>query len=158
MDPFSAINDCGYWGSNINPSDMETHMFSHIMIGARDLERMVAFYDVVLEPLGLMRVVDLNAVDEAGIIWRYRDRRWPQFALRRPINGLPATWGNGVQISFAAPSKEGVDHACARAIESGALDEGAPGPRSRYAEDFYAAYCRDPEGNKLCFVHAQGLP
>jgi catechol 2,3-dioxygenase-like lactoylglutathione lyase family enzyme len=67
---------------------METHMFSHIMIGARDLEAMVAFYDVVLGSLGLMRVVDLNAVDEAGIIWRYRDRRWPQFALRRPINGV----------------------------------------------------------------------
>ncbi|MCQ1781563.1 VOC family protein [Neorhizobium galegae] len=108
--------------------------------------------------LDLLRVVDLNAVDEAGIIWGYRGRRWQQFALRRPVNGLPATWGNGVQINFAAPSREGVDHAWAVAIRSGALDEGAPGLRPRYADDFYAAYCRDPEGNKICFVHAQGLP
>jgi catechol 2,3-dioxygenase-like lactoylglutathione lyase family enzyme len=133
-------------------------MFSHIMIGVRDLETMVAFYDAVLAPLGLRRVVELNVIDEAGVIWLQGDRRWPQFALRRPINGLPATWGNGVQISFAAPSRQGVDHAWGRAIQRGALDEGAPGVRPRYAEDFYAAYCRDPEANKLCFVHAQGLP
>ncbi len=133
-------------------------MFSHIMIGARDLETMVAFYDAVLTQLDLTRVNELDDVDVAGIIWRKCDRRWPQFAIRRPINGLPATWGNGVQISFAAPSREGVDHAWTIAIQRGALDEGPPGVRPQYAEDFYAAYCRDPEGNKVCFVHAQGLP
>ncbi|NSY14963.1 VOC family protein [Agrobacterium vitis] len=133
-------------------------MFSHIMIGARDLETMVAFYDAVLAPLDLRRVVELDDVDEAGVIWRKGDRRWPQFALRRPINGLPATWGNGVQISFAAPSREAVDHAWTTAMHKGAYDEGSPGLRPKYAEDFYAGYCRDPEGNKLCFVHAHGLP
>ena len=132
-------------------------MFSHIMIGARDLGKMVAFYDVVLAPLGMQRVVDFDEAEEAGIIWQRGDQRWPQFALRRPFNGLPATWGNGVQISFAAPSRATVDLIWATAIEKGASDEGAPGLRLRYAEDFYAAYCRDPEGNKLCFVHAQGL-
>lgn len=136
----------------------ETHMFSHIMIGARDRETMVAFYDAVLAPLDLRRVVELDDVDEAGVIWRKGDRRWPQFALRRPIDGLPATWGNGVQISFAAPSREAVDHAWATAIQKGAYDEGAPGLRPKYAEDFYVGYCRDPEGNKPCFVHAQGVP
>ncbi|KQY21526.1 VOC family protein [Rhizobium sp. Root482] len=132
-------------------------MFSHIMIGARDLEEMVAFYDGVLAPLGMRRVVDLQEVGEAGIIWQQGDRRWPQFALRRPFNGLPATWGNGVLISFATPSRATVDLVWSTAIGKGAHDEGAPGLRLRYAEDFYAAYCRDPEGNKLCFVHAQGL-
>jgi catechol 2,3-dioxygenase-like lactoylglutathione lyase family enzyme len=132
-------------------------MFSHIMIGARDLETMVAFYDAVLVPLDLRRVVELDDIDEAGVIWRKGDRRWPQFALRRPINGLPATWGNGVQISFATPSRATVDLVWAMAIEKGAHDEGAPAVRLWYAEDFYAAYCRDPEGNKLCFVHAKGL-
>jgi hypothetical protein len=132
-------------------------MFSHIMIGARDLKPMIAFYDAVLTPLHLERVVELEDIDEAGVIWRKRDRRWPQLALRRPINGLSATWGNGVQISFAAMSREVVDLAWAIAIREGALDEGAPGVRRRYAEDFYAAYCIDPEGNKLGFVHAQGV-
>lgn len=133
-------------------------MFSHIMIGARELEAMVAFYDVVLATLDLHRVVELDDIDEAGVIWCKGKRRWPQFALRRPINGLPATWGNGVQISFAASSREAVDLAWVTAIRKGALDEGAPGQRPQYADDFYAAYCRDPEGNKLCFVFAHGLP
>ena len=132
-------------------------MFSHIMIGARDLEAMVAFYDAVLAPFDMWRAEELGNIDEAGVIWRKGERRWPQFALRRPINGLPATWGNGVQISFAAPSRGAVDLAWATAIRKGALDEGAPALREKYADNFYA-YCRDPEGNKLCFVHAQGVP
>ncbi|POO49440.1 VOC family protein [Agrobacterium rosae] len=132
-------------------------MFSHIMIGARDLKMMVAFYDAVLATLDLRRVVELDNVDEAGVIWRKGNRRWPQFALRRPLNGLPATWGNGVQISFAAPSRQGVDRAWTTAMQTGANDEGAPGLRPQYAEDFYAAYCRDPEGNKLSFVNAHDL-
>lgn len=58
-------------------------MFSHIVIGARDLVTMVAFYDAVLAPLDLRRVVELADVDEAGVIWHKGDRRWPQFSLRR---------------------------------------------------------------------------
>lgn len=133
-------------------------MFSHIMIGARDLGKMVAFYDDVMKPLGMRRVADMDEAEKAGIIWQQGDRRWPQFVLRRPLNRLPATWGNGVQISFATASRATVDLVWAISIEKGAQDEGAPGIRLRYAKDFYAAYCRDPEGNKLCFVHANWLP
>lgn len=106
-------------------------MFCHIMIGARDLETMVAVYDAVLTPLDLKRVVALDDVDDAGLIWRKGDRRWPQFAIRSPINVLPATRGNGEQISFAAPSRPDVDHAWAIAIRSDAPDEGTPGLRPR---------------------------
>ena len=132
-------------------------MFSHIMLGARDLKKMTAFYDDVLSPLGMRRVAGTDGAEEAGVIWQRGDRRWPQFALRCPFNGLPATWGNGVQISFATPSRAAVDLLWALAIEKGAQDEGAPGLRLRYADDFYAAYCRVPEGNKLCFVSVEGL-
>lgn len=132
-------------------------MFSHVMLGARELVRMVAFYDVVLSPLGLQRDQDLATDDLAGIIWRKGTRRWPQFAIRQPINGLPATWGNGVQISFAAPSRSAIDEAWRAATENGGESEGEPGFRPQYADDFYGAYCRDPEGNKLCFVYAAEL-
>lgn len=50
-------------------------MFSHIMIGARELEAMVAFYDVVLATLDLHRVVELDDIDEAGVIWCKGKRR-----------------------------------------------------------------------------------
>ena len=128
-------------------------MFSHVHVGARDLECLVAFYDALLAKLGLIQIREGNGGSARGVGWQYPGRRWPQFYLQYPVNGLPATWGNGVQVSFQAASEAQVREIWALAIQIGAADEGAPGFRE-YAPDFYAAYCRDPEGNKLCFVYA----
>jgi catechol 2,3-dioxygenase-like lactoylglutathione lyase family enzyme len=132
-------------------------MFSHVNVGARDLPSLTRFYDAVLAPLGLTRVGDEKIGGQPGVLWQLAGRRWPQFCVQPPFNGLPATWGNGVQISFAAPTREAVNAAWRAALAHGGADEGAPGLRERYAPDFYSAYCRDPEGNKLCFVHAGGM-
>ncbi|MFC4671016.1 VOC family protein [Seohaeicola nanhaiensis] len=132
-------------------------MFSHVMVGANDVEVMVAFYDAVLGTLGLARDPQ-EAESPAGFIWQRCGHRWPQFALRRPFDGRTATAGNGVQISFAAPSRQHVVAAWQAAIDNGGSDEGRPDVRPQYNDDFFAAYCRDPEGNKLCFVHARDLP
>lgn len=132
-------------------------MFSHIQLGTRDLERLATFYDAVLAPLGLVRMPAEDGGGPAGVIWQRPDARWPQFVVQYPFNGLPASWGNGVQVSFAAPSREAVDAAWRAALAHGAHDEGAPGIREHYDPDYYGAYCRDPEGNKLCFVHAEGV-
>lgn len=133
-------------------------MFSHIQIGARDVVPMTAFYDAVLATLGLVRIdhgdEESNAADPG---WQRPGHYWPQFYIQLPINGLPATWGNGVQVSFGAHSIEQVHAAWETALRLGATDEGAPGKRPQYGDDYYAAYCRDPEGNKLCFVFAQTL-
>lgn len=133
-------------------------MFSHVMIGADDVEAMLAFYDAVLGTLGLARDPHQPADSPAGFVWQRRGKRWPQFALRRPFDGRAASAGNGVQISFAAQSQEHVVSAWKAALGNGGSDEGEPGVRPQYSEDFFAAYCRDPEGNKLCFVHACDLP
>jgi catechol 2,3-dioxygenase-like lactoylglutathione lyase family enzyme len=132
-------------------------MFSHVNVGACDLLALARFYDAVLTPLGLTRADGDKIGGQPGVLWRPTGRRWPQFCVQPPFNGLPATWGNGVQVSFAAPTREAVDAAWRAALAHGGADEGAPGLRERYAPDFYAAYCRDPEGNKLCFVHAGGM-
>lgn len=132
-------------------------MFSHVQVGARDLERLIAFYDAVLGELGLVRMEAMDDGGPPGAIWQRAGQRWPQFVVQVPFNRLPATWGNGWQVSFAAPSRAAVDAAWRAAIAAGGTDEGAPGLRARYAPDYYGAYCRDPEGNKLCFVHAEGL-
>ncbi len=132
-------------------------MFSHVNVGARDLRRLAAFYDAVLALLGLVRAEGGTIGGRPGLLWRRPGQRWPQFCVQPPWGGLPATWGNGVQVSFAAPSRGAVDAAWRAALAHGGTDEGAPGLRERYAPDFYGAYCRDPEGNKLCFVHADGL-
>ena len=111
----------------------------------------------MLAPLGLVRAGDTSIGDAPGLLWRCPGQRWPQFCVQPPFNGLPAPWGNGVQVSFAAPSQAAVDAAWRAALARGGMDEGAPALRTRYAPDFYAAYCRDPDGNKLCFTHAGGL-
>ncbi len=132
-------------------------MFSHIQLGTRDLDRLAGFYDAVLAPLGLVRMPEEDDGGPAGVIWQRPGSRWPQFVVQYPFNGLPASWGNGVQVSFAAPSRDAVDAAWRAAMENGGSDEGAPGIRAHYWPDYYGAYCRDPEGNKLCFVHADGV-
>lgn len=132
-------------------------MFSHIIIGARDLANLTAFYDAVLAPLGLVRVHVEEDGGPPGSLWVAPGRGWPQFFVQKPFNGLPATWGNGMQVSFAAPSPAAVDAAWRALCEHGGHDEGAPGLRPHYGPDYYGAYGRDPEGNKLCFVHASGL-
>lgn len=129
-------------------------MYTHIQIGARDWRRLVEFYDAVLRPLGLTRTNAIEDAGPAGVIWGRAQERWPTFVVAPPFNGLPATWGNGCQVSFQAASQEAVRQCWARALEHGGTDEGAPGLRPRYAPDFFAAYCRDPEGNKLAFVCA----
>lgn len=132
-------------------------MFTHIILGARDLPRLTAFYDAVLAPLGLVREELEDDGGPPGSMWVMPGRRWPQFFVQLPYNGLPASWGNGTQVSFAAPSRAAVDAAWQALLAAGGRDEGAPGLRPRYAPDYYGAYGRDPEGNKLCFVHAGGL-
>lgn len=134
-------------------------LFSHIIVGARDLERMSRFYDALLAPLGLVRGPAEEGGDGGppGVLWMRPGRRWPQFYVQEPFNGLPATWGNGLQVSFAAPSPEAVEAAWRAGLAEGGHDEGAPGPRPHYGEDYYGAYLRDPEGNKLCVVHTADL-
>jgi len=131
-------------------------MFTHIQVGARDWEKMVAFYDAVLAPLGLQRRNSIESAGPAGVIWGRPGQRWPSFVVGPPFNGLPATWGNGTQVSFEAANEHTVRECWVVALGLDGTDEGPPGLRPHYAGDFFAAYCRDPEGNKLAFVCRSG--
>ncbi|WEF24867.1 VOC family protein [Paracoccus sp. S3-43] len=128
-------------------------MFSHIILGARDLDRQTAFYDAVLPHLGLVRQPAEPDGGPAGNCWTQPGRDWPQFWVQLPWDGRPATCGNGTQVSFRAETRKAVDAAWTAALAAGGQDEGAPGLRPHYAPDYYGAYCRDPEGNKLCILH-----
>ena len=123
-------------------------MFSHVTIGTHDLSRAIAFYDAVLAPLGIERVASRYATWAA---WQ-RPGEPEKFWVGRPFNGLPASWGNGCMTAFTAPSRIAGDAASAAAIAAGGLDEGPPGLRVEYAPDYYGAYVRDPDGNKVHFV------
>ncbi|UVJ46388.1 VOC family protein [Pseudomonas sp. LS1212] len=122
-------------------------VFTHVTVGTNDLKKARAFYDVVLKEIGLNRVADL---DEAGSIWGV-DK--PSFFVLKPANGNPATIGNGVTVSFEAPNRAAVQAFHEVALANGGVSEGQPGPRG-WAENAYAAYARDLDGNKLavyCF-------
>ena len=121
-------------------------MFSHITLGANDLERAWQFYDSILEPLGVVR---LMSAPEYGFAAYGRPDAPPGLFVCRPFDDHEATAGNGTHVALLAPSRDAVDafHQCGLAL--GATDEGAPGPRPHYHEHYYGAYLRDHDGNKL---------
>ncbi len=133
-------------------------MFSHVLVGARDLARMGAFYDAVLAPLGLRRRWEGEGDGgPPGIGWAAPGSPLPTFFVQEPFGRRPASAGNGCMTAFLAPSPEAVRAAHAAGLAAGGADEGAPGERPRYARGYYGAYLRDPEGNKLHVVHRGDL-
>ena len=125
-------------------------MFSHVTLGTADIRRAVAFYDALLDGLGLARQESDLDLGYAG--YAVAPETTPQFWVMRPLDGRTASVGNGVTIAFEAPDRPTVDRFHAAALAHGGTDEGAPGLRPHYHPDYYGAYVRDPDGNKLCCV------
>jgi len=121
-------------------------VLDHVSIGARDLRRLRAFYVSVLAKVG-MRVVD----EETGrfVDFGEVEGRGPEFSLEIPVDGRPATAGNGVHVAFLASDPGVVDAFHATALALGGRSDGPPGPRPQYGPDYYSAFVRDPEGNKI---------
>ena len=123
-------------------------MFTHVMLGAEDIEASRRFYDAVLGALG----VPPGVPDPKGrVFWRTPRGA---FAISRPIDGAGPTHANGGTVGFAAATPEAVDafHAAGLA-EGGATCEEPPGVRPSAFGDLYLAYLRDPVGNKICALH-----
>lgn len=120
-------------------------LLSHITLGSNDFERCSAFYKAVLEPLGLEKVDE----DEEGVGYGLAGQAFPVLYAHKPFDGRPASWGNGAHVALNAPSRAAVRAFHEAGMALGACDEGGPGLRPDYAENYYAAYLRDPDGNKL---------
>ena len=127
-------------------------MYSHTSVGANDLARSRAFYDAVLGPLGLESRYTFG--DSAGYTKAGENA---QFWVMRPFDGGKAVPGNGPMVAFVAATRAQVDACHAAAIAQGGADEGKPGLRPHYHPNYYGAYFRDPDGNKICVVchHAE---
>lgn len=123
-------------------------MFSHVHLRASDLERAWAFYQRVLEPLGL--VVKFADTDRGWAGWRQPGEERPLLLVGRPVDGVAHVPGNGQMVALLAPSRGAVKRCHAIALELGATDEGGPGPRPEYHAACYGAYFRDLDGNKVC--------
>ena len=131
-------------------------MLSYVYFGTNDLPRAIAFYDATLTPLGMQRCVtndpEWDRVSAGWGIYENSGARELAFWIGTPFNQRPATTGNGSMVAFGATSWQSVDDFYKAALAHGGVSEGAPGLRLHYAPDFYAAYVRDPDGNKLCAV------
>jgi len=123
-------------------------MFSHIMIGANDVQASKVFYDAILGTMGHKPGV----IDEKGRCFYFTETG--VFALTKPIDGEVACHGNGSTIGFAAESTDVADAWHAAGIVSGGTScEDLPGVREGTIGKLYLAYLRDPSGNKVCALH-----
>ena len=120
-----------------NPS-----IISHISIGTNDFDAAVSFYDKVLSALGCKQLMKHPGAVAYG-------RQFPEFWVQTPIDGKPATVGNGSHIGFIASSQEEVHAFHKAALDCGGIDDGAPGPRPDYGEAYYGCFIRDLDGNKI---------
>jgi predicted lactoylglutathione lyase len=117
-------------------------MIGYVTLGTNDLERGAKFYDAIAAELGTGRMMEWPG----AIAWGSPGGAGAGLGLTKPYDGQAATIGNGVMVALEAKSKEQVHKLHAIALANGGTCEGPPGPRG---DAFYAAYFRDPDGNKL---------
>ena len=119
-------------------------LFTHIMVGSNDKKKSKKFYDAVLTPLGINA---LGTFGDTGTLLYGKDQ--PEFWVTSPADGNAATHANGGTIGFVAPSRKAVHEFHEGGVANGGTCEGEPGPRD-VMPHAYAAYLRDPDGNKIC--------
>ncbi len=133
---------------------MSIPTLSHITLGTNDPIRAAVFYDSVMGILGWNRLPKLPG---KPLAYEKKDGEMPIIFITQPLDGRPATWGNGTHVAFIAETRKQVDEFHATALQCNGSDEGAPGLRPHYGDNYYAAYVRDPDGNKLqavCYASA----
>jgi lactoylglutathione lyase len=125
-------------------------MFSHIFVAVTDFAAAHAFYAPLMAELGLrQRFFDPT---NSWAAWQQQTGGRPLFIIGRPFDGGPHAAGNGQMTAFMAADRPTVDRVHQAAMAAGGKDEGTPGLRPHYHANYYGAYFRDLDGNKLCVV------
>ena len=127
----------------MSTNDENPSILSHVSLGTNNLDAAVAFYDRVLEPLGITRVATIDGKAAAY------GKLYPEFWISLPHDETTASTGNGVHVGFIADSKQAVHQFHEAALSAGAVDDGAPGPRPVYGEPYYGCFVHDLDGNKI---------
>ncbi len=123
-------------------------MYSHVMVGANDVQASKVFYDAVLGALGH----EPGVMDESGRCFYSTPNG--MFVISSPLDGKPATNGNGSTIGFTADSPAQADAwYTAGVAKGGKTCEDPPWVRESGLGTLYLAYLRDPSGNKICAFH-----
>ena len=122
-------------------------MIGYVTLGTNDLARAAVFYDAIAGELGVPRMMEYD-----GFIAWGKEGGGAGIGLTKPFDGKAASVGNGVMVALRAASWEAVRAFHAAALAQGGACEGRPGLRLEYNADFFAAYVRDLDGNKLAVV------
>lgn len=122
-------------------------MYSHMMVGSNDLEKSKKFYDAIFKAMGGRE----GSLDPKGRIFYHHNGA--SFLVTKPIDGQPATVGNGCTIGFSMTPEQADAWHRAGIENGGTAIEDPPGVREGGGMKMYLAYLRDPDGNKLCALH-----
>ena len=128
-------------------------MLRYVYFGTNNLEKAIAFYNAALAPLGMQRChtgdPEWDCIAAGWGIYEDGGVRELGFWIGKSYDQNPASVGNGSMVAFTAPTWKAVDDFHSAALANGGECDGPPGLRRHYAADFYVAYVRDPDGNKL---------
>ncbi|WP_158044442.1 VOC family protein [Skermanella pratensis] len=131
-------------------------MLSHVYVGITDFQRAFTFYSALMAELGYP--LKFREPENSWAGWMPKAGGRPLFLIGAPYDRQEAAPGNGHMVALLAPSREAVDRCHAIAIAAGARDEGKPGLRPHYHPDYYGAYFRDPDDNKICVCCHDPVP
>ena len=123
-------------------------MIAYVTVGADDIARAERFYSAFLPALGY-RLEKHHGDLSYTLPVEPGQQAAPDFYVKSPFDGGPATCGNGVMVAFEAHGQAQVRDLHAAAVAAGGADEGQPGFRLSYGPRFYVGYLRDPQGNKI---------
>ncbi len=117
-------------------------IMSHVSLGTDRFDAAAAFYDAVLGVIGAKRLMEHPGALAYG-------KQYPEFWIQTPIDGAPASVGNGTHVGFFARSREEVHAFWEAALAAGARGDGPPGPRPHYGAPYYGCFVRDLDGHKV---------
>ncbi len=124
-------------------------MIAYVTVGADDIARAKQFYDAFLLALGYGLEEGAEGLSYALPVPEGEKPVLPDFYVKPPFDGKPASAGNGAMVAFEAQSQQQVRDLHAAALAAGGRGEGQPGFRAAYGAHFYVSYLRDPQGNKI---------
>jgi catechol 2,3-dioxygenase-like lactoylglutathione lyase family enzyme len=117
-------------------------VIDHVSIAVRDLAAVARFYEILLAPLGYTKLIVRPTTIGFG-------KKYPEFWLNERRDMAPVDPRSGAHICLRAADARSVQAFHAAALAAGGASDGAPGPRPEYTEGYYAAFVRDPDGNRI---------
>ncbi|MEM9351111.1 MAG: VOC family protein [Pseudomonadota bacterium] len=124
-------------------------MISYISVGADDIDAARTFYNAFLPGLGYGLEEGVEGLSYALPVMPGQIAVAPEFYVKPPFDGAPASSGNGTMVAFEAQNQQQVRDLHTAALAAGGTNEGSPGFRASYGAHFYVSYLRDPQGNKI---------